>query len=173
MCTSTRTLWRWFHEATEPINVKQLTSQKQIIGNWWCCLPYTGWHFQSHTLILQKCCSWTVFFSCAGKMKEYEAYFLLKSACMKIHWLLGSHYLWALLLSWTHKMLPCSLGSPADYWMFYTCQDLVCSKLHSKCIIMMIKGPKITRREQIHAAVMSTTLTPVFYHTKFILGSFE
>lgn len=81
--------------------------------------------------------------------KGSQNYFLLKSARVKIHRLLGSYYLWALLLSWTHEMLPCSLGSPADYWMFYTCQEPVHRKLHSKCIISMIKGPGRAAREQI------------------------
>lgn len=33
--------------------LNQLMSQKQITGNGLCCLSYPGWHFQSHTLILQ------------------------------------------------------------------------------------------------------------------------
>lgn len=47
------------------------------------------------------------------------------------------------------------------------------SKLHSKCIILTIKGSGIAGREQIQATVMSATLTPVYYHNKLILGSFE
>lgn len=101
------------------------------------------------TNLLQRCCCLTVSVSVAGEMKGPPNYFLLKSARVKIHWLLGSYYLWALLLSWTHEMLPCSLGSPADYWMFYTCQEPVHRKLHSKCQISMIKGPGRAAREQI------------------------
>lgn len=128
--------------------VNQLMSNNEITEsssrNTVCCLIDFTWQFQPNKLVFQKCCSWTFFFIWAGEMKEYEDYFLLKSGCMKIHWLVGSHYLWAVLLSWTHEMLP---YSPADYWMFYNCQEYLHSKLHSKCIISMTKGPGMAGKE--------------------------